>query len=242
MSNKARWHVFLEGTKADIEALKLPAKSWSYEIIEDDREGMPVLRGDAFDRLEDAKDVRSEAVTVLRCLNGMARLRRTYHKEVIPTGCIDRVHPNGHRDISVEVNTFRVHASLDAVLVREGESVEDIPPDPRIEVFQKARNCPVAAEALEALSSNPTRQRLRFVYQLIKQQIGGYEKFIDYGWITKEENDNFHATMHDKRLGGIEALHGDEFKRQPRGKNIGLEKCSGIVWKILEGYINMFCP
>jgi len=221
------WHVELEGTPGDIDALRLYAEAAGYEIITSMPDGLSYLTGEELDRLEEYQEVKDIAEDLVPILNGLARLDRPRHGEIKPTGSLRRLYDDDRVDTVVTPKSQTLHLSMGAVLVREGESGDlAAPPDPRIELTRTALNDPFARNVLILLSSEPTPARLRSAYELMAVEVSGqsrpnkaaYKALIDGGYVTQEENDDFNATMHDARLSGPDALHQYDFKSHLAGR------------------------
>ena len=239
--DRDRWWVKLEGEKADLHALDAEARVAGCELVADE-DGVVHLTSAEVDQIDDYKSVLPAAREKLEILNGLARIRYPDHKTVSVAGTYNRVEPSGlrHHYISVPPTHLRLRAVMDAVLIREGDDRRiPIPPKELRETrISSLEAIPQIKEAVCVFGGEVSWQKLRYVYEIIRQENGGRGGLVTKGWATNEELAQLEANITDKRLSGRDAVHGKSFPHPPAAAPMSLDRGCQLVSRLLRQWID----
>ena len=233
------WWIRIEGARLDLEALQAEARAAGFEVVLDGEEA-PYLRGAEFDDVAHDGEVMPAARRAVELLNGLARVRHPDHRPVAVSGTILKVHPDGRHGVIIEPPAGHMRFRSHEPTVRAG--AEDQGSEPRPDAGCKryglAQQSAALGDALRAFSSEPTWQKLRYVFEIIGQDVGGAGGMNHRGWATPEETRQFLANSTDRRLSGREALHGHKFQHPPKADPMSLPEATRLVGRLLGRWMD----
>ena len=218
----SEWSFDLVGEKSDINALKRWAPLAGCEIVEE--QGRSILKWKPLQELDDVIEARSTASDIVAVLNGLLRTETRISRPVRLPGSGYQVRPDGSRAVHIAGSVARVML-LDAL------------PDWAAKHYAAAEHDSNVRDALIAYGGEPSWQKLRHVFEIIRQDVGGEAEIKRLEWATRTEIKQFSVNANDKRLSGPEAIHGRRFNDDPGVAKMTLDDGLLFVGRLLNRWI-----
>jgi len=179
----------------------------------------------------DAHEVHARAQAALHLLIGLARLQRPDIRPVQILG-IAREEPDRPPTQFLLPDPINVRLSLYRDLASgkcDGGLHGRLPVVLKDELVKKA---------IRLLGSQePTWGTLRKVYDIVKGDVGGWEKIAGAGWATTEETKRFMSYASNPKASGDEAVHGYP-DRDPEGPLMSVEEGGVLIRRLVVKWID----
>ena len=217
------WFFELIGEKTDINALGRWTPLAGCEIVNED--GRSVFGGKPLNELDDVTEARSKASDIVAVLNGLLRTETRISQPIRLPGSGYRVRPDGGRDIHVATQGGRLIAL-------------GVLPDWATKCFAAAELDSNVRDALIAYGAEPSWQKLRHVFEIVRQDVRGETEIIRLGWAAEGEIEQFKANVTDRRLSGSDAVYGKLFEHSPKGTKMTLDEGVFFVGRLLNRWMD----
>jgi hypothetical protein len=215
------WLIEVEGEKEDLRELSRLLNSPDLNISEE--EGAFILRSSGFGPLPDSKDIHEVSTTLVEILNGAAKLYNEGFQGIAAKAVV-RVDENGRRS-----KYIRLTAQPRSFHLRALPSRHDLVGC----WFAIALGDVHAARALILYGSLEHNWRnLYMVLEVIKDDVGGYDRLCQEGWVPKAKVRQFKHTANSFLAIAREARHAD-VSRQPPKVPMPLEEAKWLVHDLL---------
>jgi hypothetical protein len=234
MVDKRRWKVQLTGDELDLEELPVLFASGDPTIIKDGH--AYYLVSSAFERLNDADDVRRAATEFIEIINGLSRtIQPEYQPSAVDT--VVREGEDGPKQI-LAFSSAKVTARAKLKFrVTRGNGTQD--PDPN-----EGR---LTGQFLVARQYEPIQRALAFVNrkeltwndlyraaEVVQEDVGG--QMYNMGWISEKVFSRFTGTANSFSVLGRDARHGRD-RTQPPPNPMPFEEARALVFRLLAQWI-----
>lgn len=211
-----RWMAQLKADAFDLETLHelFSGRSPRVELEQDGH----FLIADDFTDLADAEEVRAAAESILRNMNGVARMHHPSHRQVQLSGQFVDEESRVHAIAAPETITLRSRADL-VVVRKEGEKPPPPPPPKGPVIVELAQKNPNVADALRLLGAPQERLHWSDLYKLFEivgDDVGGENEVVRHGWAGSSQLKRFRASANRQDISGDEARHARNLGAPPR--------------------------
>ncbi|MEX2032711.1 MAG: hypothetical protein WEA81_07570 [Dehalococcoidia bacterium] len=230
------WWVRLQGERFDLEELVEMFSAPELTVVE--RGDDVYLRSTAFDELEDAGDVRTQAVNLARLANGLARVHHDGFRPV-DVDVVTRVSTSGTKEhfvslgVAIEARA-RVRADL-TVMRPDGSEAETVDPTPA----EQRGSVPLDRDDVVRLLRIFAQADLRWsdlyhAFEIVQADVGG--RMFENGWVSRAAVDRFKQTANSPTVLGEAARHGRETTTPPLHP-MPFEEAEGLVKGLVQTWL-----
>lgn len=231
------WCVEVTGDRADLNILAESMSDSSTSItLEEDKF---ILRSNAFDDLEKARDVAGKAKDILSTLSGAVRLKLGGHTSMA-IGGIYRQRDSGGRDyfLMAEPGQIKLRVFPPTITVTSGDGTKEInrPADQVDRLLKLASNDDRVAKALRLRDDDdPGWVELYRIYEVVDSDVGR-SKIVANGWASTSDISLFKHTANSVTAAGDGARHGKETNTPPSNP-MTLSRAKKLIDAVLEAWL-----
>jgi len=259
-----KWLVRIHGHKFDLQELSDRFNSVEVNVTKDDNDYYYLGPSD-FDALLEPEDIRSRAIELLACINGIAKV---CSKQYEPVKITKRLF-DGDRDVGASFeNPYEEDARTLEMLVQVNEEgtreyvvrasgtvrkqASALPPTPGSsqvthQQYDEAKAWYALAsgdrkveDALYFFHEETTWWTLRKVYEIIEDDFGQPNKMEKHGWADENLIKSFKASANDPRLSGRAAVHAPTARHLQRPwfyDPIPLSEAEDVIRNIIRNWL-----
>ena len=235
-----KWKIQLVGDEFDFKELSKSFSNTDDFSITREKDGY-YLASTKFDSCKTNEEVKVKAIDILDVLNG-AKTLAIGGNVPLKCGNIVKENPDGTREYFVEVSDkITVRDSLSIVIKdSEGKIIDEVHPADEVPKWLTygLRDEKVKKALRIYYQKRHSWAGLYKVYEIIEDAIGGLQKIIEKGWVTKSTIKRFKHTANSPTAIGDEARHGKEVTSAPK-KAMLISEARSLIETLLIKWLNL---
>jgi len=223
----------LDGSTNDLAALRLVAPACNCAIEPGPDQRLSWLCGTTIERAATPEDAKRETEKLLVVLNGLARMERPQHRNVVVGNVFCK---------AGQSHFFGPHRPFNPSGIFASSLFGPIPRPPDDPVKERRRAQLVAdaklIDIVKVFGDEVNWQKLRVAFEKIRHLVGNGtdNSLVQHGYTTRQELTRFKANIEDPRLSGDDAVHGVP-QGELKGERMKVEDALNFVIQLLDRYL-----